>query len=296
MTKRAMLCINRHARQGEQNLESAIRELEALGFDLLILPDESENELYEFIRQHYHEVELIIIGGGDGTLNSFVDVLMEVKLPVGILPLGTANDLARTLDLPLTLPEACQVIAKGESHCIDVGWVNGKHFFNVASFGLSVKITEQLSQSAKQRWGVLAYAIATLQASWQARPFRAQITCHGETFSVKSLQIAVGNGSYYGGGLRVASEAAIDDQQLNLYSLEIKHWWQTIPLLLTLSQGTHGSLEFVRTLDSEELKIHTRRKHPINTDGEITTTTPATFKVIPEALCVFVSSQIVSKT
>jgi diacylglycerol kinase family enzyme len=106
---------------------------------------------------------------------------------------------------------------------------------------------------------------------------------------VRTLQIAVGNGSYYGGGLRVASEATIDDQRLNLYSLEIKHWWQTIPLLLTLSQGTHGSLGFVRTLDSEEVEIYTRRKYLINTDGEITTTTPAKFKVIPEALCVFVS-------
>ncbi|MHC5722287.1 MAG: diacylglycerol kinase family protein, partial [Nostoc sp.] len=90
--------------------------------------------------------ELVIIGGGDGTLNAAVDALVDTQLPLGILPLGTANDLARTLEIPNSLSEACKIIAYRNLHRIDLGWVNGKHFFNVASLGLSVKITERLTK------------------------------------------------------------------------------------------------------------------------------------------------------
>jgi diacylglycerol kinase (ATP) len=286
--RRALLLVNRHSRQGEKALPQAISCLEQFGIELIEESTEHFHHLAEVIHQYKNQVDLVIVGGGDGTLNAAVDGLVETQLPLGILPLGTANDLARTLGIPTDLPEACKIIANGKIRRIDLGWVNGKHFFNVASLGLSVKITQQLTKEVKRRWGVLAYAATALQVIWKSRPFSAQINANGKSISVKTVQIAVGNGRYYGGGMAVVPDATIDDQRLDLYSLEIKYWWQIIPLLPAMRNGQHIHWREVRALDGQEFHVYTRKPRPINTDGEITTYTPAHFRVIPQALEVLV--------
>jgi diacylglycerol kinase (ATP) len=240
------------------------------------------------IRRYQTEIDLVIVGGGDGTLNAAVDAIVDTQLPLGILPLGTANDLARTLGIPNSLPAACQIIAAGNLRRIDLGWVNGKYFFNVASLGLSVNITQKLTREVKRRWGIFAYAAIALQVIWKSRPFSAEIRTQDQSFRVKTVQIAVGNGRYYGGGMAVFHDATIDDQRLDLYSLEIQHWWQIIPLLPAIRQGRHIHWRSVRAIQGQELEVYTRKPYPVNTDGEITTYTPAVFRVMPRAIGVLV--------
>lgn len=288
MSHRALLLVNRHARHGNQQLSAAIDQLKTLNLELLEESTEHPGQLAELIRHYQHQVDLVIVGGGDGTLNAAVDALVETGLPLGILPLGTANDLARTLEIPNSLPEACEIIARGQIKRIDLGWVNGKHFFNVASLGLSVQITKKLTKEVKRRWGVFAYAITALQVILQIRPFRAEIRINGKSIKVKTIQIAVGNGRYYGGGMAVVHDATIDDQRLDLYSLELRHWWQIIALLPAMRGGRHTNWRGVRALSGQTIQVYTRKPRSINTDGEITTHTPAEFRVIPQALAVLV--------
>ena len=289
MTQRALLLVNRYARRGQQQLDEAVTQLKSLRFELEEVSIDHPDRLPEIIRDYRETVDLVIIGGGDGTLNAAVEGLVDTHLPLGILPLGTANDLARTLGIPATLPEACQIIAAGKMHPIDLGWVNGKYFFNVASLGLSVQITRKLTKEVKQRWGVFAYAATAMQALWTSRRFHAEIQMEGgRSQEVRTIQIAVGNGRYYGGGMTVAEDAAIDDQRLDLYSLEVKHWWQMLALLPAMRRGSQGMSPWVQTWQGKEFHVHTRRPRSINTDGEITTSTPAHFRVIPKAISVFV--------
>lgn len=291
MRHRVLLLVNRHSRQGEKSLPEAVRCLDYLGFDVIQESTEQPYQLHEVILRYQHEVNLVIVGGGDGTLNAVVDALVETKLPLGILPLGTANDLAKTLGIPKSIPEACKIIASGEVRHIDLGLVNGKHFFNVASLGLSVKITQRLTKQTKQRWGVLAYIITALKVIWESRPFSAEIRINQKSIKVKTVQIAVGNGRYYGGGMAVVHDATIDDQRLDLYSLEIQHWWQIIPMLPAMRGGQHTRWQGVRSFSGQEIEVYTRKPRPINTDGEITTYTPAQFRVVPQALAVMVPSE-----
>lgn len=294
--QKALLLVNRHARRGQLDLANAINFLEELGLVLIEESTDHPGQLSELIRSYQDKVDLVIIGGGDGTLNAAIKGLIATRLPFGILPLGTANDLARTLGIPTKLVEACQIIARGLTKQIDVGVVNDKYFFNVASLGLSVQITEKLTKEAKRRWGLLAYAATTLQVIWQSRPFRAEILIPGEVLRVRTIQIAVGNGRHYGGGMVIAEDAAIDDQRLDLYSLETKQWWQILALLPTMRKGNHAKLPGVRVLQGQEFEIRTSRPRAINTDGEITTHTPAKFSVIAKALTVFVSPNPVTIT
>ncbi|MBD2431718.1 MULTISPECIES: lipid kinase [Fischerella] len=288
MNRRALLLVNRQSRQGQKRLSEVMSCLVEQGFELIAASAENPQHFSDVIRRYQHQVDLVIVGGGDGTLNAAVDTLVETNLPLGILPLGTANDLARTLKIPNSLPEASKVIANGKLQRIDLGEVNGKYFFNVASLGLSVKITQRLTKEVKRRWGIFAYAFTALEVIWESRPFSAEIRLPDQSIKVKTVQIAIGNGRYYGGGMAVAPDAMIDDQRLDLYSLEIRHWWEIIPLLPRMRQGRHINARNVRALQAQEIEIYTRKPRPINTDGEITTYTPAHFRVIPKAVAVFV--------
>jgi diacylglycerol kinase (ATP) len=153
MKQRALFLVNRQARRGAQNIEAAAQKLRRSGFDLVEVPTEHPLQLSEVIRAHGRSVDLVIVGGGDGTLNAAIAGVVDTQLPLGILLLGTANDLARTLGIPTNIDLACGTIAGREIKRIDVGWVNGYYFFNVASFGLSAEITDRLTKQAKRRWG-----------------------------------------------------------------------------------------------------------------------------------------------
>jgi diacylglycerol kinase (ATP) len=285
--RRALLLVNRRARKGAEKAPAAVARLRELGLELVEEDAAGAAPLAELARRH-RGLDLVIVGGGDGTLSHALDGLVATGLPLGVLPLGTANNLARTLGIPADPLEACEVIAAGHRHRIDLGRVNERHFFTTASFGLSVAITEQLTGGAKRRWGVLAYAATAARVLARARPFIAEISWPGGHRRSRTVQVVVGNGRHYGSALLVADDARIDDQQLDLYSLEIVHWWQLLRLLPALKRGTHGEHETVHALRAKEFTVLTPAPHPIDVDGELGPSTPARFRVVPRALEVFV--------
>ncbi|EYD71492.1 Transcription regulator (contains diacylglycerol kinase catalytic domain protein) [Rubellimicrobium mesophilum DSM 19309] len=279
--------INENSRQGREMSDAAVEVLERGGLQLQRATSDGPGDLVDTIRQAAGTVDLVVLGGGDGTLSSAAPALIETGLPLGILPLGTANDLAHTLGIPLDIGDAAQVIVEGKLRRIDLGEVNGKPFFNVASLGLSVAMTRELTHDVKQRWGRLGYAVSTFRALTQMRPFVAEIRAGDEVHRVRTLQIAVGNGRYYGAGMAVEKDAEIDDSCLNLYSLEFGHLWKLALVYPAFRKGRHGLWKEVRTMRCREVDIRTARPKKINTDGEITTETPAQFRVLPRAVSVF---------
>lgn len=285
--RRALLLLNPHARLGEAPLEGALRVLADADIEVAIERYGSAAEVSPDIIRRAAGVDLVIVGGGDGTMNAAAHGVLETGLPVGILPMGTANDLARTLSIPATLADAARVIAKGHMRKIDIGEVNGHLFFNVASIGLAVDLARRLTPTAKRRWGRLAYALAALQTLLRARPFRATIVTKEGEIRVKTLQIAVGNGRHYGGGSIVEASAAIDDRHLDLYSLELSSVWRLALMLRDFRRGSHGLWREVRTHRCVEFEVRTRRPRPVNTDGDLVTFTPAYFSIRPAALTVF---------
>jgi YegS/Rv2252/BmrU family lipid kinase len=234
----------------------------------------------------HQTADIIVVCGGDGSISSAAPAVIESGLPLGIIPAGTANDLARTLSIPLDFAAAADVIVEGHSRRIDVGTVNGHAFFNVASIGISSELAQKLDPAIKKRFGRLGYAVAALRVILAAQRFRARIREKGESRTVSTYQVAIGNGRLYGGGNVVEENAAIDDGTLDLYSLEVKNLWKLALMLRAFRSGTHGAWKEVRTAKCVEFDIETRRPMPVNTDGEIVTATPAHFRVLPRAISV----------
>jgi YegS/Rv2252/BmrU family lipid kinase len=284
----ALLLLNPGARKaggGKVEIAVALRER---GLNVIPQRLDDPDGIARIVARRVGSIDRVIVGGGDGTLGAATGPLLDARLPLGILPLGTANNLARTLGIPDDLDAACDIAAGTERRRIDVGEVNGHCFLTAASFGLSVAITETLSREAKRRWGTLAYVLAAARAVRNAHPVRAHIRWDGGELHTRTVQVVVGNGRYYGSALRVAEDAAIDDHLLDLYSIEVQHWWRLLTLGPDLKRGSHGRRRAVRTARARAFEITTSSPCAIDVDGELVTRTPASFSVQADALEVFV--------
>ena len=286
--KRALLIVNPKARRGSAPIDAAMAVFERAGLELEVAsPSDGENAS-ELISRCADCVDFAIVGGGDGTLNAAAAGLVYTGLPLGVLPLGTANDFARTLGIPQDPVKAAELIVAGKQGLIDVGEVNGHLFFNVASIGFSAELAGELTEHAKKRWGTLGYAIVAARILMRSRLFTAFVDHDGTTEKIRTMQVSVGNGRHYGGGMTVEENATADDGWLDLYSLEVDHWWRLLRLLPSLRNGTHGQWDDVRAFKTTEVTIRTSRPRPVNTDGELTTYTPARFRIRPKSVRVFV--------
>ncbi|WP_274426365.1 lipid kinase [Chelativorans sp. YIM 93263] len=287
VTKRALLLVNSKARRGQESMEPVIDRLRSGGLAVSVEPFEALPEIARDIVRLRNTADMVIVCGGDGSVSSAAVAAMESGLPMGIMPMGTANDLARTLNIPLDLCEAADVVVKGKRRVVDIGTVNGHAFFNVASIGISTKLAQGLNPEMKRRFGRLGYAMAAMKVLAKATRFRARIIEKGNAIDVLTYQIAVGNGRHYGGGNVVEESASIDDGHLDLYSLETANVWKLALMLHSFRTGRHGAWQEVRTAKCVEFDIETRKPMPVNTDGEIVTSTPAHFKVHPKAISIF---------
>jgi diacylglycerol kinase (ATP) len=285
MPAKALLLINPNSRNGKgAQIDEGIKLLQQGGTTVVVKTISKSVAATHVIEDLHNEIQLVIIGGGDGTINSALPALHKFRLPFAILPLGTANDLARSLGIPTDIESAFNVIYENNYRKINLGIVNDHYFLNVAHIGLGVKVTKELTPDLKRKWGVFSYLKAALSAFEQSKRFYLTIRKDGKSFSMKSIQVAVGNGRYYGGGNVIDEESEIDDGLLRLYSLYPATFWQLLTCAPLLRMGKHKQTHNTFTLSGKDIEISTQPPLEIHADGEQVSRTPAVFKVIPEAL------------
>ena len=281
----ALMIVNPKSRMGgEADFREGIAMLEAAGYHLIQQESHSAKQTAELIDQYHQQVDLVIIGGGDGTISSSAGALYRHKLPFAILPLGTANDLARSLGMDDDLLGAFRNIVNNNRRRINLGEVNKHHFFNVAHIGLGVRVTHELTAEVKQTWGVFSYLKAVIAALKKNRRFRVAIVIDGKQYRLRSIQLAVGNGRFYGGGNIIDENSAIDDGLLRLYSLPPLKLWELLTLAPLLRYGKQRQIDRAFNAAGKRLKITTSTPKDIHADGEPIGHTPALFKVLPQAL------------
>jgi YegS/Rv2252/BmrU family lipid kinase len=283
------MLVNRMGTRGRSRLDDGLRILAGSGIEAEPKVLRTPQRIPDLIREGAADCELVILGGGDGTFSHALDALLAASRPLGILPMGNANDLARTLGIPTDCAGACRVIAEARRRRIDVGRVNDVYFFNVASMGLSVRIAHRLTRHRKERWGVLAYLGCALEAVHEPHySFWARVVCDGVATELRSMQITVGNGRHYGGGMTIVEDAAIDDGRLDLYALPRLPAWRLLVILPILRWGLHRPIESILSLHGRKIEVETDRPLEVNVDGEVRTRTPAHFRIVPRAIEVFV--------
>jgi YegS/Rv2252/BmrU family lipid kinase len=236
--------------------------------------------------------DLLVVGGGDGSVGYAAGLVAGTDVTLGILPLGTANDFARTLQLPTDLRAACQTVASGKVVDIDLGRVDERPYVNVASVGLSVGVIEALTPGLKRRLGPLAYPVAALRAYRRHTPFRARLEFPAgerEPLELEDLlQVAVGNGRHYGGGNAVSPTAGIDDHILDVYAIERGRLRDHVSIARLFKDGSFVEHERVHHLTTRCVRLVTEPPLPVNLDGELAAMTPSLFEIQRNAVHVIV--------
>ena len=288
----ALLVLNPHSRRGDDSdVHAAIAVLEKIGLHLIKVAPDGRDKVAQAIEAHRDHVDRVIVAGGDGSINSVIDTLYTNRLALAILPLGTANDLARTLGISENLAEACTTIIENHRSRMDLGVVNDCYFCNVANIGLGTRITQELTSEVKKQWGILSYLKALFTAFSGTRTFRATLTIDEHEYRLRSIQIAVGNGRYYGGGNVIDENAWIDDGLLSLYCLKPLTFRELLFLAPLLRSGSYNQERRIFNKTGKHIDIRTSQSMQVHADGEPLTQTPATFTVIKNALEVVVPQQ-----
>jgi YegS/Rv2252/BmrU family lipid kinase len=283
--RRAIVLLNRRAGRGDEALTGALRRLEAHFRVEAVRHSRSPRRLADAVRGLARRDDVAIVGGGDGTVNAVVPAVRERGAVLGVLPLGTANDLARTLGLPGDPLGAAELLAREHEHEIDLGRANDVFYLNVASLGLAVDVARRLEGGRKRRLGALAYPLAAFDALRATRDFGVRVDGPGgRVLEERSIWLAVGNGRFYGGGTPIAEDAAIDDGHLDLRSLRPQPLRRLLPLALAIRRGTAHRHEGVDAITGTWLRVETSRRLRVGADGELQTHTPVTFEVCPKAL------------
>ena len=293
---RAALIVNTRSRSGEQVFFRALDRLQELNVPLgATYPIRDPVRLPETVREVLGDgsgYETLILGGGDGSVSSVVDFLAHHDVTLGLLPLGTANDFARTLEIPSDVDGACDTIANGKVVDVDLGLAGDNYYVNVASVGLGVGATQALTPWAKKNIGALAYPMAAIKAFMTHQPFSARLTFpdgeHEPVEHERLLQVAVGNGKFYGGGMIVAPGSGMDDKSLDVYAIQLGRHRDLFGVARYLKSGDFIRNESVSQYRTGRVRLETDPQMSVNIDGELVAMTPQDFSVAENALKVLV--------
>ena len=255
-------------------------------------PEEAMDITREKLKEGYMN---IIAVGGDGTVNEVAHGIISFgKGNLGIIPSGTGNDLARTLNLPFDLNKAIDIILDKYTKKIDIGLSNDKVFLNIGSVGFDsevVKRTNKIKRKVKSRF---AYIIALFITIFKFDQMSVEISIDNFSFKQNILLIAIGNGKYYGGGINILPMADIADGYFNVLVVKNISPLKILVFLPTLINGSHlKQKKYVSTYKAKNVVIKARDNDlHLNLDGELSPLeNESYFTMSKEKLSVIVSKK-----
>lgn len=250
-----------------------------------ILTTTKRGDAREFAQEAIQkDFSTIVAVGGDGTINEVLNGMAGSKKILGIIPAGTGNDFARSLDLPEDPKESLNIILQGNIKEVDFGKINGKHFINIASIGLDAHIADEANKIKNKVPSTYAYILALLKGIISFKSYSIDVIIEKEKLNLDVMLVAICNGNYYGGGMKIAPNAAYEDGYFDICIIERMSKLKVLFLFPTIFKGNHVKIKGVKILRAKEIEIQSKKTIKINTDGEIAVHKPLKFKIIEKGL------------
>jgi diacylglycerol kinase (ATP) len=263
-------------------VERAEQELSAIGA-VSRFTASSADAFADELRATASSFELIVVAGGDGSLSHAVNALADRRdaITFGLLPMGTGNDLATTLKLPLDADEAAAALRDGSDVELDLGVVSGgstrRFFVNACVGGFSVDVDEALEEETKRKLGRLAFWLGGLRAATDIERYRVRVD---EQELDDVVVVGIGNGRTVGGGLELWPRAAPDDGELDVCAISAPDLAAGVRAVVQVKRGTLEGAEGVTMSRGRRLEVDAVPPMEMNVDGElIGLHTPLVFKV-----------------
>jgi YegS/Rv2252/BmrU family lipid kinase len=231
--------------------------------------------------------EVPVVMSGDGLVGAVGGALAGGETPLGIVPGGRGNDLARVLGIPDDPEGAVEVLSAGSTRRIDVGEANGKRFLCIVSVGFDSEANRLANETEFLR-GSLVYAYAALRTLLGWKPVRFTLQAGAERHRLTGYSISVANSRAFGGGMFVAPDAELDDGEFDVVSVGAVSKLRFVSNLPKVFKGTHVKEDEVRVFRAPRLELNASRPLPVYADGEHLTDLPVSLRVLPRALDVLV--------
>ncbi len=277
--------------QKRQQVEAALAQA---GLTYTLVETAGPNDAIALAQTAVQNGRIPIAAGGDGTISEVVNGMLKASDgaatgPIGLLPLGTANDLTDMLQIPRDLQAAVAVIARGYTRKIDVGRVNGRYFDNNSAIGLEPQVNIANTRMPFFK-GDIRYIIATVWTILRNFAWQADITWDDGHYNGSMVLVSVGNTQRTGGAFFMTPDAEPDDGLLDFVFGPAMSRLALLGLLLKVFKGTHTADPRVQVHRTKTLTIRTETGTPAHADGEIIATdaTEITWDILPQALEVFV--------
>jgi YegS/Rv2252/BmrU family lipid kinase len=271
------------ARLRARRLEAVRRRLTELGLDVRVSATESAEHAAELALATAQAEEEVVAYGGDGMVRIAAAALQGTDAVLGILPGGRGNDFAASLEIPRDALKACDVVAHGVERRVDAGEVNGVLFVGIASIGLESEVTP-IVNAAPRVGGRAIYLAATLYGLARWRPAGFELDLDGEHLTFTGYLAAVANSGRFGGGMRLAPDARLDDGLLDVVTIghiSRTHFVRATPKVF---RGTHGNEPNVYMSQANAVRLDADRPFAVYADGDELAWTPALVRALPAAL------------
>lgn len=247
-------------------------------------PDQLEATLDKALAKN---PELVVLGGGDGTISGLVDRLVGRHVTLGVLPLGTANSFARSLGIPLDVDGAVDAILQGQPKRIDLGMIDDDYYASTAAIGLSPQIAETVPHHAKRWFGRMGYLSWAALQFLKFKPFTVIVGEGAGATRLRAVEVRISNGPFHG-GTELVDEAGVASGEIVVQVVKgptksrlVRNWAASVLRL-------EARKEDVVSFRGQSLRVATEPVLPISIDGEVLAMTPVVAKVAPGVIEVMV--------
>jgi diacylglycerol kinase (ATP) len=234
-------------------------------------------------------VDVVAAAGGDGTVNEVVNGLDGFDVPLGIIPLGTANDFARQVGIPADADHAMDVILQRKPRRLDTGSLNGRRFLNVSTGGVGAEATAETPAELKESLGPIAYAITGMRKLADFHPQHARFAGDGFEYEGEFLMFAVGLTRSTGGGTLVTPMASATDGLLDLCVIGGMSRRDFARMVLRVKRGEHVGEEGVLYAQVKAVTIDAAEPISVNVDGEMSNAKRLTYRARSRDLWVHIA-------
>jgi YegS/Rv2252/BmrU family lipid kinase len=244
-------------------------------------------------------LDAVIVVGGDGTINEVVNGLAESHVAVGVLPAGTGNVWAKELGLPtrsprhlLPLVDSIKTLIPGATRRIDLGRANGRYFLQWTGLGLDAEVTYAMEPRSRvqRRLGAITYVVAGVACAVNLVGTRTRIWIDGKRIYRRSILIVISNSQLYGGKVRIATDARLDDGLLDVSVFAGTGFISVLRMVGGVVLGLHGRDPRHSFYRGRSIRVEADKPIPLHVDGEPFGTTPLDCIVVPQALTILVPS------
>nr|WP_278678543.1 YegS/Rv2252/BmrU family lipid kinase [Clostridium paraputrificum] len=231
-----------------------------------IQKDKDIDEAFDIIDKDY---KYVLVAGGDGTVDSVVNAMMNrgIDLPIGILPVGTANDFGKFIGIPSDVTKACNQILESEPKAVDIGKINDKYFINVASSGLFTDVSQKTDLNLKNTIGKLAYYLKGIEEIPNFRRLKVHLKSKEVDFDGEMYLILVFNGQT-AGNFKLATRADVNDGYLDVIMIKAVPIIEILPLFIKILKGEHLDSDKVIYFKTDDILIESEEDIVVDIDGE----------------------------